>query len=186
MPARDETAGVAAVARMLARLAEDRPRTVAELASALGLSRSTAFAVAAELGAAGLIERDAGGVLSPGPAAARLALARYGFGAMAEACESLIPALRDDTDASVALLLSDGETTTVAAQRRAPWYQEGGRRPRQITAEIGRSASGRTATLRLSLRPNASETEVRSAGACLDRVTAALAASLRRDPGSAD
>lgn len=178
MPARDETAGVVAVARMLARLAEERPQTVAELASALGLSRSTAFAVAAELDAAGLVERDAGGVLSPGPAAARLALARFGFGAMAEASESLVSALRDDTDASVALLLCDGESTVIAAQRRAPWDQEGGRAPRQITADIGRSASGHTATLRLSLRPNASETEVRSAGACLDRVAAALAASL--------
>ncbi|SHO65957.1 transcriptional regulator, IclR family [Pseudoxanthobacter soli DSM 19599] len=191
MPARDETAGVAAVARILVALADGRPQTVAELAGAAGLSRSTAFAVAAELDAAGLIERDAGGVLAPGPAAARLALARFGLGAMAAACESLIPVLRDDTDASVALLLCDGDKTFVVTERRAPWDREGGRPPRQIATDIGRSAGSHVsqgyaarsyaATLRLSLRPNAGEAEVRSAAACLDRVAAALAASLRAD-----
>lgn len=186
MPARDETAGVAAVARILVALADGRPQTVAELAGTAGLSRSTAFAVAAELDAAGLIERDAGGVLAPGPAAARLALARFGLGAMAAACESLIPVLRDDTDASVALLLCDGDKTFVVTERRAPWDREGGRPPRQIATDIGRSQQGYSArsyaaALRLSLRPNAGEAEVRSAAACLDRVAAALTASLLAD-----
>lgn len=181
MPGEDETAGVAAVARMLAGLADNPPGTVAELAAALGLSRSTAFAVAAELDSAGLVERDARGVLSPGPAAARLALARFGFGAMAVACESLIPVLRDDTDASVALILSDGENTFVAAQRRAPWDQDGMRVPRHVVADIGRSGGGYAATLRLSLRPNAGEAEIRSASACLNRVASALAAKLHED-----
>ncbi len=179
MPARDETAGVAAVAQILVALADGRPQTVAELAGTAGLSRSTAFAVAAELDAAGLIERDADGVLAPGPTAARLALAPFGLGAMAAACESLIPVLRDDTDASVALLLTDGENARVVTERRAPWDREGGRAPRHIAAEVGRTAEGHAATLRLSLRPNAGEAEVRSATACLDRVAAALAATLR-------
>ena len=104
-----ETAGVVAVAKLLARVADTPGRTVAALAAELGLGRSTAFCVAASLDASGLLERDAGGGLHPGPIAARLLLARYGFGAMAAEAETLLPVLRDDTDASVSLLVCDEE-----------------------------------------------------------------------------
>jgi DNA-binding IclR family transcriptional regulator len=181
MPA-DETTGVAATAKLLARVAAAPGRTVAELAAELGIRRSTAFSVAATLDRSGLLERDAGGRLHPGPAAARLALARFGFGAMADAAEALLPVLRDDTDASVSLLLSDGTNAFVAARRRAPWDSGGEVGSRLIEEPIGRrSASRCSATLRLALRPNAGEVEARSASACITRVAAALATTFRGD-----
>jgi DNA-binding IclR family transcriptional regulator len=57
------------------RLGEAPEATVAEQAKALGIRRSTAFAVAAGLEAMGLAERDSRGRLRAGPAAARLGLA---------------------------------------------------------------------------------------------------------------
>ena len=180
MPA-DETTGVAATAKLLSRVAEAPGRTVAELAAELGIRRSTAFSVAATLDMSGLLERDARGRLHPGPAAARLALARFGFGAMVDAAEALLPVLRDDTDASVSLLLSDGTNAFVAARRRAPWDSGGEVGSRLIEAPIGRSGSRCSATLRLALRPNAGEVEARSASACIARVAAALATTLRGD-----
>ncbi|HEY1864448.1 MAG TPA: helix-turn-helix domain-containing protein [Roseiarcus sp.] len=179
MPA-DETAGVAAVAKLLARVAETPGRTVAALAAELGLRRSTTFSVAAALCASGLLERDAGGRLHPGPVAARLLLARYGLGAMAAEAETLLPVLRDDTDASASLLVYDTERAFLVARRRAPWDGGGEDVSRRIEASVCRSYAGLDARLRLVLRPNASEAEARSAAACAARVAAALAKALSK------
>ncbi|HEY1779115.1 MAG TPA: helix-turn-helix domain-containing protein [Roseiarcus sp.] len=177
MPA-DETAGVAAVAKLLARVAETPGRTVAALAAELGLRRSTAFAVAAILDASGLLERDAGRRLHPGPITARLRLARYGFGAMADKAETLMPVLRDDTDASASLFVSDTERTFLVVRRRAVWDGGGESVSRRIEAPVGRSPAGFAARLSLVLRPKASEAEARSAAACMGQVAAALAKTL--------
>ncbi len=173
MPA-DETAGVAAVAKLLARVAEEPGRTVAELAAELDLSRSTAFAVVATLDASALVERDAAGRLRPGPEAGRLFLARYGFGSLAEPAEALMPVLRDDTDASVSLVISDGSSAFVALRRRAPWDRGAAAASRLIEASLGHSGSGYSAILSLTFRPRAGEAEIRAARACLMRVAAAL------------
>jgi hypothetical protein len=175
-----ETAGIAAVAKLLARVANTPGRTVAALAAELGLRRSTAFSVAASLDASGLLERDAGGALHPGPIAARLLLARYGFGAMATEAETLLPVLRDDTDASVSLLVCDEERVFRTASRLASWDRGSDGVSRRIEAPVGRSCAGLVARLNLVLRPNASEAEARSAAACADRVAAALAKALKR------
>ena len=177
MPA-DETAGVATVAKLLIGVAETPGRTIAELAVQSGLRRSTAFGVAALLDASGLLERDAVGRLHPGPVAARLFLGRYGFGAMAAAAETLLPVLRDDTDASVSLLVCDKERVIVAASRRASWDGGADSVARQIGAPVARSALGFVARLLLVLRPNASDAEARSAAACAARVAARLGKAL--------
>ncbi len=174
-----ETTGVAAVAKLLARVAERPGRTVEGLAGELGLSRSTAFSVVAMLDAWGLVERDATGRLYPGPAAGRLALARYGFGDLAEATEALLSALRDDTDASVSLMISNGRVAFVASRRRAPWDKGGDAELRLLDAPLASSAAGFSATLRLGLRPNASDREARSAAGCIARVAATLARALK-------
>ncbi|MCX5512896.1 hypothetical protein C3941_02595 [Kaistia algarum] len=176
----DETAGIAAVARMLSRLADAPGGSVAELATELGIGRSTAFAVVAELDAAGLVERDAGGVLMPGIAGGRLGLARFGFGGIATGVEALLPILRDDTDASAFLVLRDDDSELIVATRRAPWDSGGESPPRLVETTIGRSGLGFTCALRLGLRPNASEGEVRSATACLERVAACLSSELMK------
>lgn len=170
----DETAGVAAVARILARLADEPGGTVTELAAELGIGRSTAFAVVAELDSASLVERDAGGVLMPGIASAQIGLARFGFGWTAGVVEALLPILRDDTDASAFLVLRDGGGEFIAAMRRAPWDSGGERPSRLVETTIGHSALGFACVLQLGLRPNASESETRSASACLARVAEAL------------
>jgi hypothetical protein len=179
----DETSGVAAAARLLRCLCETREATVAEQAKTLGIRRSTAFVVAASLDAAGLAERDSKGRLCAGPAATRLGLGYYGFGAMADAAEALLPVLRDDTDTCVSLIVSNGESEFEAAQRRAAWASEADAGVNWIEAPIARSTTGYFAVLRLSPRPTASAAELRSAAACALRVAAALVATLnRRDP----
>jgi DNA-binding IclR family transcriptional regulator len=179
----DETIGVAAAARLLRCLCEMREATVAEQARALGIRRSTAFVVAAGLEAMGLAERDARGRLRAGPATTRLGLAYYGFGAMADAAEALLPVLRDDTDTCVSLIVSKGEGEFVVARRRATWARDADAGVNRIEAPIALSASGYSALLRLSPRPTATATEVRSANACAARVAAALAAALHASDG---
>lgn len=173
-----ETIGVAAVARLLRRLSEAREATVAEQANELGIRRSTAFVLAGGLEAVGLAERDSRGRLLAGPAATRLGLAYYGFGAMANAVEALLPVLRDDTDACVSLIVSSGEREFEAARRRAAWARDSDAGANRIETLVARSLAGYAATLRLSPRPTATATELRSATACAARVAAALAATL--------
>jgi hypothetical protein len=174
----DETIGVAAVARLLRCLGEATEATVAERAKALGIRRSTAFVVTAGLEAIGLTERDSRGRLRAGPAAMRLGLAYYGFGAMANAVEALLPVLRDDTDACVSPIVSSGESEFEVARRRAAWARDADAGENPIEAQVARSVAGHSAILRLSPRPTAGATEVRLAATCAIRVTAALAAAL--------
>jgi hypothetical protein len=174
----DETIGVAAVARLLRCLGEAPETTVAEQAKALSIRRSTAFAVAAGLEARGLAERNSRGQLRAGPAATRLGLAYFGFGAMANAVEALLPVLRDDTDACVSLIVSSGESEFEVARRRAAWARDAHAGENPIEAQVARSVAGYSAILRLCPRPTASATEVRSAATCAIRVAAALAAAL--------
>lgn len=152
---------------------------MAEQAKALGIRRSTAFVVAAGLEAIGLAERDNRGRLRAGPAATRPGLAYYGFGAMANVVEALLPALRDDTDSCASLIVSRGENEFEAARRPAAWARDADAGPDRIEKPVARSIAGYSAILRLSLRPTATATELRSANACAARVAAALATTLR-------
>ncbi|MBN8997876.1 MAG: MarR family transcriptional regulator [Rhizobiales bacterium] len=170
----DENAGVVAVARLLARLAGQPGATLAALAAELEIARSTAFAVADELEAADFIERDARGIVSPGAAAARLGLARFGFGMLAAPAGALLPVLRDDTDASAQMVVAAPDGEAIAFERRAAWDGGADDAMRTIEAPVARSARGHECRLRLRLRPNATEAEIRSASACLQRVAAAL------------
>jgi IclR helix-turn-helix domain len=174
----DETIGVAVVARLLRRLGEAPEATVAEQARALGICRSTAFVVVAGLEAIGLAERDSRGRLRAGPAATRLGLAYYAFGAIADAAEALLPVLRDDTDTCVSLIVSKGTSEFEAARRRATWARDADAEVNRIEAPIARSNAGYSAVLRLSPRPTATATELRSANACAVRVAAALIVAL--------
>jgi DNA-binding IclR family transcriptional regulator len=174
----DETIGVAATARLLRCLCEAREATVTGRAKELGIRRSTAFAVAATLDAVGLAERDNRGRLRAGPAATRLRLAFYGFGAMANAAEALLPVLRDDTDTCVSLIVSSGEREFEVARRCAAWARDAASGGNRIEAPIARSIAGYSAALRLSPRPTATVTERRSAAACAVRVAAALVSAL--------
>jgi IclR helix-turn-helix domain len=175
----DATIGLAAVARLLRRLSEAGEATVAEHAKELGIRRSTAFVLAGGLEATGLVERDSRGRLLAGPAATRLGLAYYGFGAMADAVEALLPVLRDDTDSCVSLVISSGVREFAAARRRAAWARDSDVWGNQIETPIARSIAGYSAVLRLSPPLTATVTELRSAKACASHVATALAATLQ-------
>ena len=179
----DETIGVAAAARLLRCLCETREATVTEQAKALGIRRSTAFAVAAGLEAIGLAERDSRARLCAGPAATRLGLAYYGLGAMADAAEALLPVLRDDTDTCVSLIVSSGKSEFEVARRRATWARDADAGENRIETPVVQSIAGYSAILRLSPRPTATVTELRSASACAARIAAALAAALNSSDG---
>ena len=97
---------------------------------------------------------------------------------MADNAETLLPVLRDDTDASASLLVGDKERTLLVARRRAAWDGGSESVSRRIEAPVGRSPSGFAARLSLVLRPKASEAEARSAAACMGQVAAALASTL--------
>ncbi len=147
----DETIGVAAAARLLRCLCEtrrgDRKRSTRRRSAFV---RSTAFVVAAGLEAMGLVERDSRGRLRAGPAATRLGLAYYGFGAMADAAEALLPVLRDDTDTSVSLIVSKGTSEFEAARRRATWARDadaGGQSDRGAHRAIERRLFGGLASI---------------------------------------
>jgi hypothetical protein len=91
--------------------------------------------------------------------------------------------LRDDTHTCVSLIVSKGEGEFVVARRGAAWARDADAGVNRIEAPIARSNAGYSAVLRLSPRPTATATELRSAKACAARVAAALAAALHASDG---
>ncbi len=170
-----ETTGVALVAAVLAHVARGEAVTAADLARRLGTARSTTFAVIGQLEAANLLERDVQGVVWPGQAAAALGYAPSGLGHLAGAVEALLPALRDDTDAPVELVVRRGSQESVLASRPAT---AGSGTPAGQAAEqcLDRPITGGSgnALLRLRLQPHAQEAERDAARLCLDAVADAL------------
>ena len=159
-------------------MATGEPSTTADLARRVGAARSTTFAVIRQLEAANLVERDAKGLVWPGQAAAALGYARSGLGRLAGVAEALLPALRDDTDARVELVVREGSGEAILASRAAtvgPGAHAGrvGGGPCLEQAVIAGSA---VALLRLHLRLQAQDTEREAAQLCLHAVAVALAA----------
>ena len=97
--------------------------------------------------------------------------------------ETLLPVLRDDTDASASLFVSDKERAFLVVRRRAAWDAGSESGSRRIEAPVGRSPSGFAARLSLVLRPKASEAGARFAAACMGHVAAALAKTLEGKDG---
>jgi hypothetical protein len=162
-----ESAGVALIADLLARLAGDS-FNAATFARQTGAARSSVYDAVARLEIAGFLERDSQGGLTPGVNAARLGLASLRLAALAPAAEALLPALRDETDATVSLVsIADGAEVPLM-RRIASWDRESAA-GREMEANIAAAVS-----LRIRLRPRISETERRFARACLERVATAL------------
>jgi hypothetical protein len=107
-----DTTGVSGLVRVLARLAEGSPLSVAELARDERLSRSSAFALARRLEAAQLVARDLEGKLIAGPQAIALAYARFGLARLHGPAEAVLRWLRDH-GAAMAKLTSDGDRSTL-------------------------------------------------------------------------
>ena len=107
-----DTTGVSGLVRVLTRLAEGTPWSVAELARDEGLSRSSAFALARRLETAQLVARDLEGKLIAGPRAIALAYARFGLTRLHGPAEAVLRWLRDH-GAAVAKLSCDGDRLTL-------------------------------------------------------------------------
>ena len=107
-----DTTGVSGLVRVLARLAEGSPSSVAELARDEDLSRSSAFALARRLEAAQLVARDLEGKLIAGPQAIALAYSRFGLAQLYGPAEAVLRWLRDH-GAATAKLTCDGDRTTL-------------------------------------------------------------------------
>ena len=107
-----DTTGVSGLVRVLTRLAEGSPWSVAELARDEGLSRSSAFALARRLETAQLVARDLEGKLIAGPQAIALAYARFGLAQLYGPAEAVLRWLRDH-GAATAKLTCEGDRTTL-------------------------------------------------------------------------
>ena len=170
--------GVETLGLLLNALALGESETVAGLARPLGVPRASLFDLAARLERAELIERDAAGRVLPGAACGRIGFAAFGLTRLYPLAEALLPALRDDTDATARLSAVGDGGERLLMQRRAPWDigQETVRLERAIVLSDGPAI----AVLRLNLRPRAEAAERSSAAACLDRVARRFEAALQR------
>ncbi|HLJ72676.1 MAG TPA: helix-turn-helix domain-containing protein [Roseiarcus sp.] len=167
-----ETAGVALIADLLAHLATGGGAAAAGFAKQVGAARSTVYQAIERLEQTGFVERDARGVLAPGANAARLGLASLGLAALLPAAEALLPALRNEADATVSLM-SDAQGTEIVLMRRAARWDTRESAGKELEAAIAEKAR-----LRLRLRPRAGEIERRAARLCLDRTAEALRRAL--------
>jgi len=174
---RAETAGVALIADLLAHLATGGGAAAAGFAKQVGAARSTAYQAIEKLEQSGFVERDARGNLAPGANAARLGLASLGLAAVLSAAEALLPALRNDADATVSLVSVAAGMEIVLMRRGASWDTRAGA-GKELEAAVAE-----TARLRLRLRPRANEAERRGAKFSLERTAEALRRALA---GAAD
>ena len=125
-----DTTGVSGLVRILGRLADGRPRSVAELAGEERLSRSSAFGLARRLEAAQLVARDASGRLIAGPQAIALAYGRFGLSRLHGPAEAVLRWLRDHGAAATKLTCdADGDRLTLLS------FGADGAKPCAIDAE---------------------------------------------------
>lgn len=116
-----ETAGIAAFSRIFSSVAEGGAENVASLIESQGIVRSTAFDVVKRMEAAGLITKQIDGRLMPGAAAGVFAYAGVHLGPLFGPAQTLLPWLREKTNASIALLASDGASLTTLLIYAARW-----------------------------------------------------------------
>ena len=103
-----ETAGVAALGRILCRLSSGETPTVTTLVAEDKIARSTAFAVVRRMAEAGLVGKRASGQLTAGKAAAAYVYAAHHLGPLQGRAEPILGWLRDETNAGVELQAFDG------------------------------------------------------------------------------
>lgn len=177
-----DTTGVSGLARVLARLADGAPRSVAELAGSEGLSRSSAFDLARRLQAAALVARDPAGRLVAGPRAIALAFGRYGLARLRGPAEALLAWLRDHADSSAILSCADGERRVTLLSFPADWTRPAMKdRSATLTYSICAENAREIARLDLVCRHNCSRAERAEIEALALRVKASLEHHLRDD-----
>jgi DNA-binding IclR family transcriptional regulator len=164
------TTGVGVLARLINRLGSGEPMTAAGFATREGFARSTVFDVTRRMEDAGLLQRDLGGTLMPGPALMRLALAEHGLATLHGPAEALLTQLRDETHATARLVAADGTVLLTLTARSGD--SEGA----MLEAAVGGGAR-----LTLQLRPNTGRAERDDAQARLARVALTLTDHLSKE-----
>jgi len=144
-----DTAGVLALCAILGRVAQGSGASVAQAVQEDGIARSSGFDIVRRLELAGLVMREPGGVLLPGPTAVELGFAAYGIAPLAGPAEALLTLLRDDTDGHAALLAGDGAGTVTLLRIAARWTEGQTSQP-PLVATI---APEHQVRLALTLRP---------------------------------
>ena len=167
------TAGVAVLGRILAALASGAPQTAGDIIAGTGVARSSGFDVLRRMERAGLVVRDAKGLLVPGPAAGRFAYSAHGLGGLFGPARPVLDWLRDKTGGSVSLMAGETVLQRSAAGRMTD---------ASLTAAICDADGRERAQLSLILASDAGEVE-------RGRAQALLTAAARRlqdhlgDPG---
>lgn len=154
-----ETAGIAAFSRIFSCVAEGNVDNVAGLIESQGIVRSTAFDVVKRMEAAGLIARQTDGRLMPGVVAGVFAFAGVHLGPLFGPAQTLLPWLREKTNASIALLASDGASLTTLLSYAAKWDKG-----KPVAAPLIVPIKAHTvevARLRIALSPGTSAEETR-------------------------
>jgi hypothetical protein len=113
------TAGVAVLGRILAALASGQPQTAGDVIAGTGVARSSGFDVLRRMEQAGLVVRDAKGLLAPGPAAGRFAYSAHGLGGLFGPARPVLDWLRDETGGSASLMAGESVLHRAAAERTA-------------------------------------------------------------------
>jgi DNA-binding IclR family transcriptional regulator len=99
---------------------EGRPRSLAELVEATGISRATAHRLATALEAHGLVRRDDDGRFALGTRLIALGRAAVDAVPLAAAAADALEELRDATGESVQLYVRDGDQRTCVAALQSP------------------------------------------------------------------
>ena len=99
---------------------EDRPRSLADLVGATGISRATAHRLATALEAHGLVRRDDEGRFALGTRLIALGRAAAEGVPLAAAAEEALAELRDATGESVQLYVRDGDRRVCIAALQSP------------------------------------------------------------------
>lgn len=154
-----ESAGITAFSRIFSRIAQGDVENVASLIEGEGIVRSTAFDVVKRMEAAGLVNRQADGRLAPGSAAGEFAYAGFRLAPLFGPAQTLLSWLREKTNASVALLASDGACLTTLLSYAARW-DKGKPDAAPLIVPIKQN-NVETARLRLSFAPGTDADEAK-------------------------
>lgn len=153
-----QTTGVVALARMLKELGA-ASTTVNDFAATEGIARSTAFDIAERLETAGLLVRDADGLMGPGPEILALAFARYGLARLQGPAVPLLIWLRNETGGAASLAVERGAESFTLLRMGADWQNRATQGGTAIERDVRDLSGAKRATLVLTLRPQASRAE---------------------------
>jgi hypothetical protein len=163
----NSTAGVSAMAAILATLAKQDRQTVAELCTQRKIPRSTAFQIVGKLLSAGFLSQAGQGRLTLGPEAVRLGYARSELAELAGPAEAVISWLRNETGAKVRLQAGGQVAIQLVSLPDKPIVHD-------IELPVCNAAGQAVALLQMQYRKGATRTENAHALHCCQRARQSL------------